>query len=138
MSVGLQTGPIFFRIGTGSFLHCFFSTIAGNLENSDWGSKFPCLMKELYYKELLPENIEKAQAELEVIHTAFQSFSPDKVIWDIEDLNQQPPWGNNIAAEITDLSNYFHTSDGKNLFDVFNKALDTAKQINKNIIIRSF
>lgn len=31
--VGLKTGPMFYRIGTGSFLHSFFSTITYNLED---------------------------------------------------------------------------------------------------------
>ncbi len=100
MVVGLQTGPIFFKIGTGSFLHCFFSTISYNLENSKGGSKFPYLMNDLYRKELTPENIEKAEIELNIIHTALKSFPPNKVIWDIEDLSQRPPWGNNIADRI--------------------------------------
>lgn len=28
MAVGLFTDPVFYNIGNGSFLHCFFSTIA--------------------------------------------------------------------------------------------------------------
>lgn len=138
MAVGLQTGPIFFRIGDAGFLHCFFSTITYNLENSQWGSKFPYLMNDLYHKGLSAENIDKAKMEIETIQMVFKTFPPDKVVWDIDDLSQRPPWDGNIAARITDLSNYFFTSDGKDIFEVFKKALNTAKEINKDIKIRSF
>lgn len=33
--VGLKVGPIFYKIGNGSFLHAFFSTVAYNLENNN-------------------------------------------------------------------------------------------------------
>lgn len=138
MTIGLQTGSIFFEVGAPSFMHCFFSTIAYNLENSEWGSKFPYLMNDFYHKELLPENIEMAETELNIIYEALKSFPPNKVVWNIDDLSQSPPWGENIADTITDLSNYFITSDGKDLFEVLTKALNIAKQINKKITIGNF
>jgi hypothetical protein len=55
--VGLKVGPIFYKIGTGSLLHCFFSTIAVRLENGNWGSEYPILMKQLYQGEILPRDI---------------------------------------------------------------------------------
>lgn len=70
--VGLQVGPIFHKIGNGRFLHSFFSTIAYNLENNDWGSRFPNLMKDLYYNSLQPEKIESAQVELQTIKSELE------------------------------------------------------------------
>lgn len=137
MAVGLQTGPIFSLIGTGSFLYCFFSTVCYNLENSNWGSQYPYIMNDLYQNQLLPENIEKAELELESIYLAFTKYSIDKVVWSMEDLSQNPPWANNIADRITNLSNYFYTSDGKDLFQVFRQSMNTAKEINKPLLIRN-
>lgn len=34
-------------------------------------------------------------------------------MWDLDDPSKQPPWGKNISREITDLSNYFITNEGK-------------------------
>ena len=137
MAVGLKIGPIFYKIGTGSFLNCFFSTIAHNLEKSKRGSKYPYLMKELYNGELLYENISKAEKELNIVREELKAFSPEKVVWDIENLSQRPPWGNEIADRITDLSNYFYTSDGNDLFEVFFKAFNTGKEVKKNILVHS-
>ncbi len=36
MGVGIQLGRITDEIGSGAFLHAFFSTISGNLEPNGW------------------------------------------------------------------------------------------------------
>ena len=66
-----------------------------------------------------------------------KNLSPDKAIWDIEDLTKQPPWGNKISNQITDLSNYFITSDGRDFLTIFQNALDAAIEIKKDVIISS-
>ena len=136
MAVGLRVGPIYYILGTGSFVHSFFSTIAYRLENNKWGSKFPNLMNELYKKEISYKKCKKIKSELEIIKDEFSKLTPDKVIWDIEDLAKQPPWGNNLAETITNMSNYYVTSDGKQLFDVFEKALQTAIETKKMLKIQ--
>jgi len=137
MAVGLKVGPIFYKIGTGSFLHSFFSTVIYNLEHSKRGSRFPFLMKDLYQGKLICKNIPSAEKELKIIKTELKLFPPDKVVWDIDDLNKRPPWRDNIADRITNLSNYFYTSDGDDLFDLFAKALNTGKEVKKDVIIFS-
>lgn len=135
--VGLKVGPIFYKIGTGSFLHSFFSTVACNLENNNWGSRFPLIMNELCYKSLPPDKIDSAAEELNKIFIELEEYSPSMMVWDIEDLSKQPPWGNNIAERITSLANYFYTSDGEDLLAVFKKAMDAAKKVNKELLIQS-
>lgn len=135
--VGLQTGPIFYKVGTGDFLHAFFSTIAYNLENNNWGSRFPILMNDLYYNVLTVDKIDEADSELKNIYQELKEYSPSMAVWNIEKLSELPPWGDNIAERITDLSNYFYTSDGDDVFEVFTKAFDAGKRINKEVTIRS-
>lgn len=43
-------------------------------------------------------------------------------LWDIKDLSAQPPWKTNISDDITNLSNYFVTSDGEDFITIFNHA----------------
>lgn len=74
--------------------------------------------------------------ELKIIKQELSNLTPDKVIWDIDDLTKLPPWGDNIAETITDLSNYFVTSDGKQLLDVFENALQASIDIKKSIKIQ--
>lgn len=135
MAVGLKTGPIFYTIGTGSFMHAFFSTIAYHLERQKWGSKFPVLMNQLYSGEIQPEESKIALDEIKMIIKGLSELKPDQVIWDIEDLTKQPPWGNNIANTITNMANYFVTSDGKPLLEVFETALQTSISVKKTIKI---
>lgn len=135
--IGLKTGPMFYKIGKGSFLHAFFSTIAYNLEDNNWGNKYPFLMKELYHGELSLDNIPNVEKELAEIKEAFKEYAPSCVIWDIDNLEMQPLWGDKIADRITSLSNYFYTSDGEDIFNLFMRAFNDAKQIKQGISIKS-
>lgn len=137
MSVGFKVKFYWYQIGHGDFLHAFFSTVAYNLEDKKWGSRFPLIMNELYQGKINREDIVKAMEEWDIIKKELKAFTPDKVIWDIEDLSKQPPWGNNISKDITDLSNYFVTSDGKDFISVSLHALEKAKEINSDIEIKA-
>lgn len=135
--VGFKVGCIWYEIGAASFLHSFFSTVAYNLEGGNWGTRFPVIMNELYQGELTNANVPNAKVELNTIESELKNLSPDKVIWDMEDLGKQPPWGTRISNQITDLSNYFVTSDGRDFLTIFRKALDDAIEMKTDIIISS-
>lgn len=137
MAVGFKVMFFWYQIGTGDFLHSFFSTVAYNLENGQWGSRFPAIMNELYQGKLARENIDKATKELRIIKQELQKFGPEKVVWDIDDLSKQPPWGRNISKDITDLSNYFVTSGGDDFLTVFAHALEKAKEVNSAMEIKA-
>jgi len=137
MAVGFKVKFYWYQIGHGDFLHSFFSTVAHNLENGNWGSRFPVIMNELYQGKIERENTDKALEELRIIKKELQSFSPEKAVWDMEDLSAQPPWGKNVSKDITDLSNYFVTSDGRDFLTVFSRALEKAKEVNAEIEIKS-
>lgn len=57
------------------------------------------------------------------------------MIWDINDLSKQPPWGDKISERITSLTNYYVTSDGRDFIDAFNMALDAAIE-KKDVLIQ--
>ena len=134
--VSFTVGFYLYDIGTSSFLHSFFSTVAYRIENGKWGSKFPIIMNELYQGRLSYENAPIAKKELKKIKKRLSKFSPDKVVWDIEDLSKQPPWGNNISDDITSLANYYVTSSGVDFIEVFNEVLDKSIEIKKDILIQ--
>ncbi len=48
------------------------------------------------------------------------------MVWDAADRARRPPWGDRIAEDITDLSNYFVTDEGQDPFDVLTRALGYA------------
>ena len=125
---GLTVGFYWFQIGTGDFLHSFFATVALRLENGLWGSKYPVIMNELYQGELPANKTDLAIDELIQIKEGLRGLSSEQVVWDIEDLSKQPPWGNKISPDITDLSSYFVTSDGEDFIGVLERALKTAAE----------
>jgi len=94
-------------------------------------------MNELYQGTLDKDNVETAIVELKKIQLELQAFSPDKVVWDIDDLSKQPPWGKKISNDITNLSNYFVTSDGEDFITIFFNALEKAKKMQMDLTIDS-
>lgn len=126
-----------YTIGTADFLHAFFSTVCGRLENGKWGSRFPHLMNELYQGVLPVKHLAAGTEELSQIKQELAQFAPDQVIWDIDDRSLTPPWGDNISNDITDLSNYFVTSEGEDFLSVFAAALDKAQQRNASLKIQT-
>lgn len=137
MAVGFKVKYYWYQVGHGDFLHSFFSTISYHLEQNGWGTEYPFLLNELYNEKLENKNINSAKAELEAIKKKLQNFSPSQVIWDIEDLSKRPPWGDNISKDITNLSNYFITSEGEDLIDILMKALEKGLKTNSDVYIES-
>lgn len=136
MAVGFLVDFFFYEVGKADFLHSFFSTIAYHLEKGEWGSKYPYLMKHLYYDKLKWTDVVKAKEELDEIEHELIKLSPDLVVWDIEDTTKQPPWGKNISNKVTNLANYFATSKGKTFFDVLRTAIKTCEEEKIDIIIK--
>ena len=137
MAVGFTVDFYYYSIGSADFLHSFFSTVAVNLEGGKWGSRFPVLMNELYQGKLPVEKTDIAFEELNTIREELKNFSPDKVVWDIDNLFKQPPWGKNISDDITDLSNYFVTSEGEDFISVLFTALNDSKEMKAPVEIVS-
>ena len=135
--VGFKVKYNYWEVGSASFLHAFFSTVAYHLEKGQWGKKYPVIMSDLYQGKLSCDNVPAAKKELEQIKNQLTKYSPDKVIWDIEDLSKQPPWGDKISDSITDLSNYFVTSDGRDFIEILNRAMDIAIEIHSDLEIKS-
>lgn len=135
MGVTIVAGDMSAEIGTGSFLKAFFSTVSYHLEPKGWGSNYPVLMHELYQGKLPAEHSGQALTELADVAHKLKVYRPDQVVWDIHDLTARPPWGDNIAPSITDLSNYFVTSDGKDLISVLRQVLQTAQRKSQEVNI---
>lgn len=125
MAVGIKVGSITDEIGTADFLHAFFSTVSGRLEGR-WGERFPSLM-ELYNGNLSSGQASTALAELADIRMKLAAFPPEAVIWNIEDRTKMPPWRGSISADITNLSNYFVTSTGRDLIELLQEALEASR-----------
>lgn len=95
------------------------------------------MLNKLYQGKLESENISKALEELEDIKEQLKNYSPSQVVWDIEDISKRPPWGDNISEEITDLSNYFVTSDGEDFIKILKSALEKGLKTNSDVYIES-
>lgn len=127
MAVGFRVGGIVDEVGSPDFLHAFFSTISFHLEPNGWGTQYPELMNGLYYGKLGHESAGKVINDVAEIREQLKAFPPSSVVWDIERPNAKPPWGDSICTDISDLSNYFVTSTGRDLFEVLIECLEALK-----------
>lgn len=137
MSVGLMVGYNWWTVGEGSFLTAFFSTVYVRLENNEWGSKYPVIMNKLYWGEIPLEYLEAGIAELLSIQEELKNLPPHDIVWEFEDLSATPPWGDNIAAHITNLLQYFITSSGSDLVDVMLTSFKFTIDKGQNVIVKS-
>ncbi len=128
MTVGILVDCFYYELGHGDFVHSFFSTISYHLEKEDWGSRYPLLMNDLYNNKLKWVDVSVAKANLIEIEQKLSKHSPEHVIWDINDLSQYPPWGKKISPKVTNLANYFATTEGKTFFEVIRTAMDIAEE----------
>lgn len=126
MAVGISVGSITDELGASSFVHSFFSTISVHCEPNGWGSRFPRLMKDLYQGRLAYAYAEQALEELRQAKSALEILPPSAVVWDIENRSAKAPWGDNISPNITSLGNYFVSSTGRDVFGIFEEALQAS------------
>ncbi len=136
MSLSFHIENFSAEIGSPDFLHAFFSTICCHLEENKWGSKYPELMRELYQGKLEPNKAKKVLHDVLEMREKLKAFSPKEIIWDIDDLQKRPPWGDKIDSNITDLSNYFVTTDGKDFFEVLIDCLKRLETGNAPLTIK--
>ncbi|MBA2871433.1 hypothetical protein HNQ85_001703 [Anoxybacillus calidus] len=135
MPVGFLVDCFFYEVGHPDFLHSFFSTISFHLEEEGWGTKYPLLMNDLYNDKLKWHDVPKARNQLKEIEEQLSKYSPEQVVWDIDDLSKVPPWGDKISSKVTNLANYFATSEGKTFFEVLYNAMDVAEEDKSDIKI---
>lgn len=127
MTVGFRVGGIVDEVGTPDFLHAFFSTISFHLEPDGWGTRYPELMNELYQGRISQGAAVKVLDDVSEARERLKAFPPSEVVWDIANPEAKPPWGDDISTDVTDLSNYFVTSTGRDLFEVLIECLKALK-----------
>lgn len=135
MAVGVAVGSITDELGAPSFVHSFFSTISAHCEPAGWGSRLPHLMNELYVGRLPHASASLALQELRLAKATLSSLPPSSVVWDIENRQSMPPWGDNIASHITSLGNYFVSSTGRDVFEILMEALTASADEQQDAVL---
>ena len=131
-----RIGPIAYPVGSGAFLGSFFDTIAVLLEGRDRGSQYPALASLYESGELAPELASDARTQLAEVASLLRAFAPVDVVWDMDEPDRRPPWGDEISPTILTLEDYHVTSDGRKLIAVLDTALDTAARVAKPLRIQ--
>ena len=135
MGLALHVGTDSHEIGSPSFLKAFFSCVLVLIESEDWGSRFPVVMNDLYSGHLDAARATEARDELRKVKEELSTYSPSYVVWDFENRNLRPPWGDEISESITSMADYFVTSDGKDFIEVLDEALANSSALNVPVTI---
>jgi len=114
-SIAFRPGDTITDIGFDIVLHSLLSTVALHLEGGNWGERFPLIMLKLYQGKLDADDAAAALRELQDMQAGLASLSPDQVVWDINDLQRQPPWGKAINPGTTSMANYHATVESTSL-----------------------
>lgn len=124
-----------YPIGSGYLLDAFFSTVAVNLENNNWGSRFPIIMNELNRGVLDYKHAKDALNELLIIKNELKDIPIANVIWDIDDKTIKGPVGYLLNANAENLSNYFKTSENADFIELLEKVISISLNMKKDVMI---
>lgn len=137
MAVGLKIDFLWYQIGSGDILYALFSTVCYQLEGKKWGSIYPVFMKDFYQGKLSWEKSKEFLNEIEDIKEKLKGKPIKDLVWNIEALEELPPWRDNISSDITNLYEYFLTSDGRKLIDIIILAINDMKELMQDLEIES-
>jgi hypothetical protein len=126
--VACKVGCNAYDIGTLENWYALGATISYHLEPDGWGTKYPELMNSFFQCKLARCHAEKVLKDLQAIREELKWFPPSAVVWDFENPGFRPPQGTPHRENVTDLSNYFVSKYGRNVFDGIIMALDALIQ----------
>lgn len=138
MTIGLKQGSVVTEIGPGGLLHSLLSTVAVHLEGGKWGTNFPLIMGKFYQGSLPASDADRAFQEMQQIKDGLKSLTADKVVWDIEDLSKNPPWGRNVGPHVKSMADYYVTITRRNLVDEILDNLESLKEFGGTLDIISY
>ena len=134
----ISIGSMMFWFGELDFVESFFNTVCYRLENRKWGSRFPRLMVDLFDGKVKYENIDEFEIEISTVENELKNFKIQQVVYDLNDPSVEPPWHQSgISDELTNLSDYWVTSDGKKLFRNFHMAIGESKRLKQPLFLAS-
>ncbi len=87
---------------------------------------------------LKEEFAKEALSEAKAIKEGLSNLPPEKVIWDIENLSEEAPWGNEIGEHIKNVAMFYMTKNGLNLVDELVDNIDAIIQFGGNLEIISY
>jgi len=93
-------------------------------------------MQELYMGRLPKERVPDARAELRQIREELSRLPPEARVYAYEDPNKPTPWP--VPPEAETLVGCFLSSNGVNMLDLLDEALDVSEEVDADVEIRPF
>ena len=101
------------EIGTSDIWMSLCATIEVRLDY--FSDEIPLAIQFLRTEKCEAKDGNASARQFNLIRDELAKFKPDKVVYDINDIDRAAPWANNISDVITSCANFYTTSDGKDL-----------------------
>jgi len=121
----IKAGHIGLEIGGNPITSALFYSIAHHLERRDWGSKYPVIMKELYYDGIEIEHLEQGLKEIKEIKNEFKKLNAKEMIMLYEDAIKVAPWEFEFTEDMENLYESIRSPEGYNIIDTIILAIET-------------
>ena len=132
----IKVGNIGLIIGGYQIMSALFYSIAHDLENREWGSKYPVIMNELYYGDMIEcDNLQQALAEIKEIKEEFKKLSPREMIMNYDDIIKVAPWEFEFIQEAQSLYDAMRSPDNCNIIDTIILALELGIKQNASVYL---
>ena len=138
MTIGLELGCVIDEIGDKAFVNAIHSTILIKLESNKVGSVYPTIQKMLSYKPITFNENSLLALEMNRLRGGLRSLPTSSIVWNSSNIYAKPPWGSNISSHITSMENYFVTSTGRDVLNLFDEAILHQQEIKENMKLIEF
>lgn len=138
MTIALEYWYNHVVLGTEGLLNSFFATVCMLLEDGVWGSRFPVVMRQLYWGHVEVASLQEGIAELEVIKREFLERSVSDALWVTGDENThvEPSYLVTRGEHAHNLFEYFTTIDNALLLDRLIRVFTKAKNLKGGQIVK--
>lgn len=119
----LSVGDKSFRLAPEYILEAMFATISYRLEPDGRASRFPLTMTHLYKGYLDSKDADAALAELATIEIEMKNLTPDRAVWNLNDLARLDPANQPLNGAAKNAYELFIAADRRPLIAVLREAV---------------
>jgi len=123
-------------LGEKELVKAFFINVAYHLENNEWGSKYPTVMKKFYKGKLEKNELKQMIKELDEINKKFTEIKLEKLMWFDGDTIIPAPFEETPPQ--TALKNFFINNQETDIIDAIYYAIYLAQKNKKGIYVGDY
>ena len=119
LTISTSDNEAFVNVGGGDTWISLMSTVDVRLKKCS--KDISAAVNFLHSGECSAEDALKTAKQFNIIRDELSKLSPDKIVYDADDLKKKAPWAGHISPVVTSCANFYTTADGNDLlFEIVN------------------